>query len=135
MHLKFNLTEFLSLLSHKPLSASRCKAAPDRNLHAEKFTLSQQEIEPFASVLTREKLKGEVTFGGGFLCPDFIESRIALVGERQVLKCFQLRLGREERGLQRDRDATPTENPFLVKGMSPGLYHQGVSVVLFITVR
>lgn len=106
-----------------------------RNPHAEKFTLSQQETEPFASVFTREKLKGEATFRGGFLCPDFVESRIALVGERQVLQGFQLQLESEETGLQRDRDATATQNPFLVKGISPGLHHQGVSVVSFITVR
>lgn len=135
IHLKFNLAEFLSLLSHKPLSASCCKATPDRNPYAEKFTLSQQEIEPFASVHAREKLKGEATLRGAFLCPDFIESRIALVGERQVLRGFQLWLQREEMGLQRDRDETATEKPFLAEGIAPGLCHQGVSTVLFIAVR
>lgn len=83
----------------------------------------------------REKLKGEATSRGGFLCPDFIESRIALVGERQVLRGFQLQLEWEEMGLQRDRDKTAAEKPFLGEGISPGLYHQAVSVVLFITVR
>lgn len=86
MHLRFNLAEFLPLPSHKLLLASCCKATPNRNPCTEKFTLSQQEIEPFASVFTREKLKRKVTFRRGFLCPDFIESNIALVGERQALR-------------------------------------------------
>lgn len=88
LHVRFNLAEVLPLLSHKLLLASRCKATPDRNPHAEKFTLSQQEIEPFASTFTREKLKGKVTFRRGLLGPDFIESNIALVGERQALRAL-----------------------------------------------
>ena len=68
---RFNVAEFLPFLSHKLMLASRCKATPDRNPHAEKFTLSQQEIEPFASMFAKEKLKGKVTFRRGLLCPDF----------------------------------------------------------------
>lgn len=86
IHVRFNLAEFLPLLSHKLLLASCCRATPDRNPHAEKFTLSQQEIEPFASMFAREKLKGKVTFRKGLLCPNFVESSIALVGERQALR-------------------------------------------------
>jgi len=97
---RFNLAELLPFLSHKFLLASCSKAIPDRNPHAEKFTRSQQETEPFTSMFTREKLKGKVTFRRQLSCPDFMESNVVLVRETQALRGLMA-----HQNLQRDRAA------------------------------